>query len=130
MLCDCDGTERVDGAPASDHDREKCRGRSDFPAAPIPENLAGIDFSRHRPGHGHRNGHSARIVTIDDNCPERNGLFERLPHLGLNESWLLRKYVAIDILFAIPFFRTSSGAPETSGAQAIRATQLPYNKIR
>ena len=103
MLCDCYGTQRIHGAPAGDHHhRENRGGGSDLPAAPVPKNLARVDFSRDRLRHRLGNVHGARIVTIDYDRSQRNGLLERLSHFGLNESRLLRKHVAIELHLITP----------------------------
>src|SRR5262249_18320654 len=51
---------------------------------------------RHNLGNVHRAG----VVTVDHDRPQRDGLLERLPHLGFYESRLLRECIGIQIHLA------------------------------
>src|SRR5205814_3718741 len=102
MLGDCYRTEGVHSASPSDYNRKNSRGRSNLLAVLVLNNFAGIYFAGQHLRHGMRNIDCARVVTVDDNRPQRNSLLKHFPHLGLNKSRLLRKRISIEIHLAIP----------------------------
>src|SRR5262249_19466522 len=94
------GTQGV-RCPSPGYDnREDRGGRCALPALLVPNNFSRVHFAGHCFRHGTRDVHCARVVTVDNNGPQWDGLFERFSHLRFNESWLFGKYVSLEIHLA------------------------------
>src|SRR5262245_50736308 len=97
MLRHRDGAQRINRTATGDDDRKDRGRRGDAIAGAVYDDVAGIDLVAERLGYRLRNPDGARVVAVDHQRLERDGLGEGLASRSLIVGRILAEGVSIEL---------------------------------